>query len=210
MLTNSTGSQNTSIGYSALSTNTTGSFNTAIGNQADVAAGNLTNATAIGANAVVNASNKVRIGNTSVTVIEGQVAYTFPSDRNLKENFEPVDGEEVLQKIRQFHLTSWNYIGQDAKTLRHYGPMSQDFFGAFGKDAVGTSGTPTTINSGDMAGIMMSAIQALATENVQLKTTLAQQQKDFTARLEQLDSKIQTVSDKVELTKPAPQTVENR
>ena len=38
---------------------------------------------------------------------------------------------------------------------------------------------------------------------------LAQQQKDFTARFKQLDSKIQTVNAKVELGKPAPRTVEN-
>jgi len=48
-----------------------------------------------------------------------------------------VDGEEVLRKIRQFDLTSWNYIGQDAKTLRHYGPMAQEFFAAFGQDGIG-------------------------------------------------------------------------
>ena len=139
-------------GVYALYSNTTGDRNTAIGVGADVGAGDLTNATAIGAGAVVDASNKVRIGDSSVTVIEGQVAYTFTSDRNKKENFQPVDGEEVLRKIRQFDLTSWNYIGQDAKTLRHYGPMAQDFYGAFGHDAIGTVGTPKTINSGDMAG----------------------------------------------------------
>ena len=157
-------------------TNITGNYNTALGIGANVGAGNLTNATAIGAGAVVDASNKVRIGNSSVTVIEGQVAYTFSSDRNRKENFQPVDGEEVLRKIRQFNFTSWNYIGQDAKTLRHYGPMAQDFYDAFGHDATGTVGTPTTINSGDMAGVMMIAIKALATENVQLKSAVAKQE----------------------------------
>ena len=63
-----------------------------------MSAGNLNNATAIGANAIVNASNKVRLGNASVTVIEGQVAFTFPSDKTKKENFQPVDGEAVLGK----------------------------------------------------------------------------------------------------------------
>ena len=43
--------------------------------------GNLTNATAIGAGAFVNASNKVRLGNVLVTVIEGQVAFTSASDK---------------------------------------------------------------------------------------------------------------------------------
>ena len=60
---------------------------------------NLTNATAIGANATVNASNKVRLGDTDVTVIEGQVAFTASSDETKKENFQPVDGEEVLGRF---------------------------------------------------------------------------------------------------------------
>jgi Chaperone of endosialidase len=216
---NSTGDGNTANGDGALLSNTTGSYNTAIGHQADVGAGDLTNATAIGAGAVVNTSNKVRIGNSNVTVIEGQVAFTFPSDRNMKENFQPVDGEEVLRKIRQFNLTSWNYIGQDAKTLRHYGPMAQDFYEAFGHDAIGAAGTPTTINSGDMAGVMMIAIKALATENVQLKSAVANQEavnaeqrrrlEALTARFEEQDKKIQKVSAQLEAIKPAPQMVNN-
>jgi len=216
---NSTGDFNTANGGGALISNYTGSYNTAIGHQADVGARDLTNATAIGAGAVVDASNKVRIGNTAVTVIEGQVAYTFPSDRNMKENFQPVDGEEVLRKILQFNLTSWNYIGQDAKTLRHYGPMAQDFYEAFGHDAIGAAGKPTTINSGDMAGVMMIAIKALATENVQLKSAVANQEavnaeqgkrlEALIARMEEQDKKIQKVSAQVEASKPAPQVVTN-
>jgi hypothetical protein len=59
-----------------------------------VSPGNLNNATAIGYDARVNASNKIRLGNTQVTVIEGQVQFTASSDRTKKENFKPVDGEE--------------------------------------------------------------------------------------------------------------------
>ena len=39
--------------------------------------------------------------------------------------------------------------------------MAQDFYAAFGHDGVGSVGTPTTINSGDEAGILMLAVQAL-------------------------------------------------
>ena len=145
--------------------------------------GNLENATAIGANAVVDASNKIRLGNGSVSVIEGQVAYTFTSDKTQKENFKPVDGEEVLKKIENLNLTSWNYIGHDPKQFRHYGPMAQDFFAAFGNDGVGTIGTPTTINSGDMAGILMIAVQALEKQNREMKT----ENGDLKARLERLE-----------------------
>ena len=202
---NTTGTYNIADGVYALSSNTTGSYNTAIGVGADVGSGDLTNATAIGYGAVVDASNKVRIGNNSVTVIEGQVAYTFSSDRNKKENFQSVDGEEVLRKIRQFNLTSWNYIGQDAKTLRHYGPMAQDFYEAFGHDTIGTVGTPTAINSGDMAGIMMIAIKALATEVANQKAVNLEQRnrlEALTARFEEQDAQIQKVSAQLQLRKP--------
>src|SRR5712692_6470032 len=158
---NTGGSNNTAIGVDALFSNTTGGQNTAIGNGADVSVGNLTNATVIGFNAIVNASNKIRLGNANVAVIEGQVAYTFTSDRNQKENFQPVDGQQVLGKIRGLSLTSWNYIGHDPKQFRHYGPVAQEFFAAFGHDGLGTIGTPTTINSGDMEGVLMVAVQAL-------------------------------------------------
>jgi len=47
--------------------------------------------------------------------------------------------------------------------------MAQDFFAAFGKDEIGTIGTPTTINSGDMAGILMIAVQALEKRTRELK-----------------------------------------
>src|SRR5262249_20825743 len=158
MSSNTTGNQNTAtgsdnivVGANALSQNTTGNFNTAVGVGADVASGNLTNAMALGANAVVNANNKIRLGDANITVIEGQVAFTFPSDQTTKEHFPPVDGEAVLTKLRALTLTSWNYIGHDPAQFRHYGPMAQECFAAFGHDGIGTIGTPTTLNVGDVA-----------------------------------------------------------
>jgi hypothetical protein len=56
---------------------------------------------------------------------------------------------------------TWNYIGQDAKTLRHYGPMAQDFYKAFGKDGLGEIGCDTLINQQDFLGVNLIAIQAL-------------------------------------------------
>jgi hypothetical protein len=85
-----------------------------------------------------------------------------------------VDGEEVLGKIRGFELSSWNFIGHDPKQFRHYGPMAQDFFAAFGHDGVGQIGTETTINSGDLAGILTIAVQALEKRTAELKHTKAQ------------------------------------
>ncbi len=95
---NSIGDYNTANGYGTLSSNTSGFNNTALGAGADVGSSNLSNATAIGANSVVNASDKVRIGSTAVTVIEGQVAYSFPSDKRFKYNIKDnVPGLEFIK-----------------------------------------------------------------------------------------------------------------
>ncbi len=188
LVNNTTGIHNTATGVGTLASNTIGDNNTAIGFFADVATGNLTNATAIGWRAVVNGSNKIRLGDTNVTVIEGEVPYTYTSDRNEKENFRSVDTEAVLTKLRGLSVTSWNYKGQDAKQFRHYGPVAQDFFAAFGHDAVGTIGTPPTITSGDLDGILMIAVQALEKRTDELKCENAQ----LKAKLEILEQGLGT------------------
>jgi trimeric autotransporter adhesin len=168
---NTTGDRNTAFGANALSFNHTGSGNTAIGYGADVFMINLNNATAIGQGAFVDASDKIRFGNTDVSVIEGPVGFTSSFDRNRQESFFPVDGEDVLAKIRDLTIGSWNFTGQNPGRFRHYGPAAQDFFAAFGRDGVGSIGTPTTITSTDMDGILMIAAQALETR------TLTQEQR---------------------------------
>ena len=140
----------------------------------------------------------------------GGNSWSTISDVRKKENFAPVNGEEVLRKFAGFQLTSWNYKGQDAKTHRHYGPMAQDFYAAFGKDAYGTVGNDTTINQADMEGVSFVAIQALVKktqaleqENALLKGMLAKQNgeyaelkaktekvADLTARLEAVEASI--------------------
>ncbi|MEE8587461.1 MAG: tail fiber domain-containing protein [Acidobacteriota bacterium] len=175
LLFNTTGNNNTASGEGALRTNETGSANTAIGTGADVTGGAFTNATAIGANAKVDASNKIRLGDDNVSVIEAPVGLTVVSDKTKKENFQPVDGEGVLRKLRSLEIPSWNFIGQDPENFRHYGPMAQDFFAAFGHDGVGMIATPTTINTNDLSGILMIAIQALerrTSQNAELKARI--------------------------------------
>ena len=100
---NKTGDFNTAIGAYALYENQFGVGNTAIGYGADVSDGTLTfiNATAIGNGAKVNLSNKVRLGNNFVTVIEGQVAYSFPSDARFKYNIKNnVPGLDFITKLQ--------------------------------------------------------------------------------------------------------------
>ena len=105
-LYNNNGSYNKADGYQALYTNTTGSDNTAIGAFADVTSGALTNATAIGYNAKVDASNKVRIGNTSVTSIGGQVGWTIYSNGRYKKDIkDDVQGLAFINSLRPITYT---------------------------------------------------------------------------------------------------------
>ncbi len=101
-----TGSANTAVGNLALGSLTTGSNNTAIGRLANVSTGTLNNATALGYNTTVSSSNKVRLGNSSITVVEGQVPYTSPSDARFKRDVEEdVQGLSFILRLRPVSYT---------------------------------------------------------------------------------------------------------
>ena len=85
-LNNSANNANVAVGFQALIDNGDGQGNTGIGWKAGTSTTVLNNATALGASSIVNASNKVRLGNSAVTVVEGQVAYTYPSDGRFKKD----------------------------------------------------------------------------------------------------------------------------
>lgn len=131
---------NTAVGDSALFNTAGGSFNTAIGGRSGDgivvgqyntfagynarATGDFMNATAIGANAVVDASAKIRIGDANVTVIEGAVPWTVPSDRRLKENIVQTDNLG-LNFISRLQPVAYNYMADKSKT-QHDGFIAQD------------------------------------------------------------------------------------
>ena len=127
----------------------------------------------------------------------GNNAWTVISDVRKKENFLPVQGGRFLKSISKMRLTSWNYKGQDPKTFRHYGPMAQDFYKAFGRDAYGTIGTDTTINQADLDGVIMIAIQelikvtdALEKENDDLAGEIAMLRLKFAATKNRMPEKV--------------------
>ncbi|MBD2757222.1 tail fiber domain-containing protein [Spirosoma validum] len=125
-------------------------------------------------------------------------AWSTLSDSTRKENFRSVDGASFLQKINAMRLGSWNYKGQDVKQYRHYGPMAQDFFAAFGHDELGVIGEDKSINQADFDGVNLIAIQALIKEVEQLKTenkSLRQQngalKSETQARLDKIEAALQ-------------------
>ena len=109
------------------------------------------------------------------------------SDRNRKHNFSPVDGEELLRKIRTIPITEWSYKGTDP-SIRYIGPMAQDFYAAFhlgGTDSLG-------INSISIDGVNMAAIQALEKRTAELQKATAK-----IAELEKQTSELQEARKKI-------------
>ena len=122
------------------------------------------------------------VADIGVRVTPGGNSWSAISDVHRKENFLPIIGESVLNKITAIPLTTWNYKGQE-KTFRHYGPMAQDFFAAFGKDDFGIIGCDTLINQQDFLGINLIAIQALEKRTEQLQ----KENEELKARLDKLE-----------------------
>lgn len=100
-------------------------------------------------------------GNTLMTIdssgnlrtVSGVIASL--SDRNVKTNFSPVDGREILARLARLPIQEWNFKHQDA-AQRHIGPMAQDFYAAF---AVGLD--DKSICTVDADGVALAAIQGL-------------------------------------------------
>lgn len=79
----------------------------------------------------------------------------FRSDRNIKERFAAVDVQEILTKVATLPIETWNYKDQNP-TIRHIGPMAQDFAATF---SVGEDNR--SINMVDANGVALAAIKAL-------------------------------------------------
>ncbi|HTY86999.1 MAG TPA: tail fiber domain-containing protein [Candidatus Acidoferrum sp.] len=98
------------------------------------------------------------------------------SDRNQKENFQPVNISEVLARVAALPLSKWNYKADKKST--HLGPMAQDFYAAF---QVGPD--DKHIATVDADGVALAAIQGL---NQKLETMRAENA-GLKARLDRLE-----------------------
>ena len=192
---NSTGDFNTSLGTDALRDNTTGSHNTALGHGANVSTGNLTNATALGSNAIVNASNKVRIGDSNVTAIEGEVAMTVTSDKRAKDQIHTIPlglnfinllhPVEYIKKSNTEKTKEWGLIAQELQeTLMKLGYKNA---GIVGDD--NSKDHFLSIRYTDLIAPMINAIQELSRSKQEvaiLKTKLADQNAKIEALMERV------------------------
>ena len=86
------------------------------------------------------------------------------SDRNQKANLGTVDPADMLRRVRDVPITTWNYASDDP-VVRHIGPMAQDFAAVFGVGA-----DDRYIHPIDAQGVALAAIQGLLGEIEQLRS----------------------------------------
>ena len=104
-LTAATSNGNIGIGYRAGNTITTGSNNVMVGSDSDGLA-DQSNQIAIGLDAVTGAANSVRLGNTNIGTIEGEVAFAATSDARTKANVEDLAlGLDFINALRPVSFT---------------------------------------------------------------------------------------------------------
>jgi hypothetical protein len=112
-------------------------------------------------------------------------AWTDASDRERKENFAPVDGGEVLARLADVPITTWNYRAQD-ESVRHMGPTAQDFHAAFGLGE-----DERHIAALDANGVALAASQELYAQHQAQQAqieALQQQNADLETRLAALEA----------------------
>ena len=102
-----------------------------------------------------------------VQLASGGGSWSSLSDRNAKTNFSAIDPGRILDGVLGLPVTRWSYRAQ-TDSIRHIGPMAQDFRAAFnvGED-------DRHITTIDEEGVALAAIQGLnakiEAENAQLK-----------------------------------------
>jgi hypothetical protein len=82
--------------------------------------------------------------------------WTNASSRDLKENFTAVDQNDILSKINDLDLTSWNYKTENS-SIKHLGPIAEQFYSIF---HLGNSNK--SISTIDPAGVALVGVQALS------------------------------------------------
>ena len=123
----------------------------------------------------------------------------FVSDRDAKENFQPVSPVEVLQKVAQLPLCRWNY--KNDKAAQHLGPTAQDLYSAFGLGS-----DDKHIATVDEGGVALAAIQGL-NQKVEEREARIQEQgteiealqgqnRALAARLDELEAAVKALAER--------------
>jgi len=128
-----------------------------------------------------------KAGTTGCNLPAGSGVFNCTSSRATKENFVMVSGADVLSRLKGIEVSSWNYISE-GRSVRHMGPMAEDFFKAF---QLGTGNT--SIGMQDLTGVSLAAIKELdqRTNELRQKTAEVEQLRDEVHQLRQTNSEME-------------------
>lgn len=126
-------------------------------------------------------------GTTGCNLPAGSGVFNCTSSRSTKENFLTVNGADVLSRLKGIEVSTWNYLSE-GRSVRHMGPMAEDFFKAF---QLGTGNT--SIGVQDLTGVSLAAIKELSkqTDELQRKTAEVEQLRSQVDQLRQANSEME-------------------
>ncbi len=117
----------------------------------------------------------------------GSGSFSCTSTKSQKENFAPMNGADVLRRLRLVPVNYWNYIGEGGG-VRHLGAFSEDFYAAFN---LGTD--DKSIGLLDAAGVNMAAAKALDEKTENLQSQIEAQQKIIERQQQQIDALVKSM-----------------
>ncbi len=106
---------------------------------------------------------------SGVILNAGGGAWNNLSDRTVKENYQSLDKIEILKKVVGLPVERWN-LKSESPAIKHMGPYAQDFYAAFG-----LGDNERYINSSDIDGVALAAIQGMYALHVQEIAQLRQE-----------------------------------
>jgi len=191
--------------------NMSGDYNTAIGYYSGppMPFTNLDNITTIGYNATTNGSNRICIGNTSVTWIGGQVVWSTYSDSRAKNNIkEDVKGLGFITKLRPvtYHFDkdkldalmgvsdSSDYDKKyDIENIKQSGFLAQEVEKAAKESGYDFSGVKAPVNENTPYSLSYAEFVVPLVKAVQEQQTMIDDQKqlidELKKRIEQLEKR---------------------
>jgi len=137
---------------------------------------------------------------SGVVAYAGSNSWSGVSDRAVKENFTPADGQAILEKLASLPIQEYNLKSQDG-SIRHIGLVAQDFA------TLGYGESDKTINMQDADGVAMASIQALYAENQNLTAENEALRAENAAQQTQIDAmeaRLTALEQAVAGGKPAP------
>ena len=123
----------------------------------------------------------------------GDANFTTSSSRHIKENFTRVPNTDILQKIENIPVSTYDFIDGPKDKM---GLVAEDFYTVFGR------GSDKVINGNEVTMALWLAVQTLTKENQVLKARVevlevdAQRMTELESRLAALGQLVQELSKK--------------